>query len=323
MFIAGFVIFSILIALSYLLPKFIEEIREEAPKLPIILRITAACIVVPTTIFSCFTTIPAGCRGVPTLFGEVQPLVIEEGLHPVNPFYNIIVMNTQVQKDTEKQIAETSDTQSVTVGVITNWQPIASELNTIYKNYGLDYDKKIIPPAIQEAVKSEVAKYKVTELIARRPELHQGVQSKVNAWLNKYNLQVLEITISDIDFSDKYDSAIEAKQVQEQQALQKQYELQKTETEAKMAAAAAKGEAESKIARATGDAESVKLAAQAEAEALRIKGDAQADYNKKVAESINSILIQSEWLKKWDGKLPVYVLGDKSNSMLMLPTYGK
>lgn len=168
-----------------------------------------------------------------------------------------------------------------------------------------------------------MAKYKVTELIARRPELHQGVQSKVNAWLNKYNLQVLEITISDIDFSDKYDSAIEAKQVQEQQALQKQYELQKTETEAKMAAAAAKGEAESKIARANGDAESVKLAAKAEAEALRIKGDAQADYNKKVAESINSILIQSEWLKKWDGKLPVYVLGDKSNSMLMLPTYGK
>lgn len=267
-----------------------------------------------------FTVVEAGQRGVVVLFGNVNEQTLEEGFHVVNPFASVRQMSARVEKDEEAHTAETSDTQSVTVKVITNWRPRGSALGSLYKNYGADYAAKIIPPAVRESVKAEVAKYKVTELIAKRPDIHHNVQAAINTWLNKYDLEVLEIAIADIDFSDKYDAAIEAKQVQEQQALQKQYELQKTETEAKMAAAKAKGEADSKIAEATGAAESVKLAAQAEAEALRIRGEAQADFNRRVSESLSPLLIQSDYLKKWDGKLPTYSLGSGSNTMLMLPT---
>ena len=266
-----------------------------------------------------FVVVDAGHRGVVVLFGNVSEQTLEEGFHVVNPLSSVRQMSARVEKDEEAHQAETSDTQSVTVKVITNWRPRGTALGSLYKNYGPEYANKIIPPAVRESVKAEVAKYKVTELIAKRPDIHRNVQTAINTWLNKYDLEVLEVAIAEIDFSDKYDAAIEAKQVQEQQALQKEYELKKTVTEAQMAAAKAKGEADSKIAEATGNAESVRLNAQGEADALRLKGEAQADFNRKVSESLTSLLIQNEYLKRWDGKLPTYSLGG-SSTMLMLPT---
>ncbi len=280
----------------------------------------AAGIGLLSTISSTFVVVDAGHRGVVTMLGEVKDTVLEEGLNFVNPLATVYEMSARVEKIEEAHTAETSDTQSVTVSVIINWRPEGDALASLYKNYGNEYFRKIIPPAAREAIKSEVAKYKVTDLIAKRPIIHKNVKDYVNEWLSKYNISVLEVAIGDIDFSEKYDAAIEAKQVQEQQALQKEYELQRVETEAKMAAAVAKGEADSAIAKALGQAESVKLEAQAQADALRIRGEAQADYNKKVAESLSHMLLQSDYLKKWDGKLPVYSLGESSNTMLMLPT---
>jgi len=264
-----------------------------------------------------FVVVDAGHRGVVVLFGNVSEHTLEEGFHVVNPLSSVRQMSARVEKDEEVHPAETSDTQSVTVKIITNWRPRGTALGDLYKNYGSDYATKIIPPAVREAVKAEVAKYKVTELIAKRPEIHQNVQATINTWLNKYGLEVLEVAIADIDFSDKYDAAIEAKQVQEQQALQKEYELKKTVTEAQMAAAVAKGESDSRIARAMGEAESVKMSATAEAEALRLRGEAQADYNKKVAESLSPLLIQNEWLKRWNGQLPTYNMSGGSPLFMM------
>lgn len=278
------------------------------------------------TLATCpLTVVSAGQRGVVVTFGTVSDETLTEGIHYVNPLASVKEMSARVEKDEEHNNAETRDTQSVTITTITNWKPVPEKLGWLYKNYGEDYAHKIIPPAMREVVKAEIAKYKVTEIIEKRPEIHKAVQEAANAWLNRYGMEVLEIAIAEIDFSDKYDQAIEAKQVQEQQALQKKYELEKTVTEAQMAAAVAKGEADSRIARAEGDAKSVTLSATAEAEALRIRGEAQADYNRRIAESMNPLLLQSEYLKKWDGKLPVYSLGEggQPNFLIGIPDQKK
>lgn len=280
---------------------------------------------IPTiSIMSCaFVQVPAGHVGVVTRFGQTLTEPLREGLNIMNPINDVILMNTQVQKDEEICNCETSDTQAVSIKIIINWRPDADLMPTIYKNYGMQYAGKILPPAVKECVKAEVARYKVIDIVVERSTIHKNVEEKINVWLKKYGLAVLEVGIADIDFSDKYDAAIEAKQLQEQQALQKQYELQKTETEAKMAAAQARGEAESRIAKAEGDAQSVLKMATAEAESLRIRGEAQADYYKKVAESMTPIMIQAEYLKKWDGRLPMYTLGQGASPMIMIPAIEK
>lgn len=271
------------------------------------------------TLTSSFVTVPAGCRGVQVRFGKVQEDSLTEGFHVINPLNDVEILSVRVGKDEEKYAAETSDTQSVDIKVILNWRPKAENIATLYRDYGVNYQATLIPPAIRESIKAEIAKYKVTDLIAERPQIHHNVQQALNIWLQKYNIEVLEVGIADIDFSDKYDAAIETKQVQEQAALQKKYELDRTVIEAQMAAAKAKGDADSRIAEAKGTAEAVTLAAKAEAEALQIRGEAQATYNRKVAESLSPLLIQTEYLKKWDGQLPRYTLGNGSSTMLMLP----
>ncbi len=57
------------------------------------------------------------------------------------------------------------------------------------------------------------------------------------------------------------------------------------------------------------------------AEALRLKGDAEAAYNARVAASLTPVLIQQQYLARWDGRLPQYTLGSSSAvPFLQIPT---
>ncbi len=272
-------------------------------------------------ICSPMTIVEKGHRGVVVIFNSIdENNVLKEGFQFCDPRAAIHEMPAFAVLSEGVYPSQTSDTQSVDVTVLTTWRPNGDSLGWLLKNYGPGYGDTIVSPAVRECVKAEVAKFKVTELVGNRPEIHRALRASLTEWLSRYKIEVQETSIANIDFSEKYDAAIEDKQKQEQIAIQKEYELKRTITEAQMAAAQAKGESDSKIARATGDAESVKLAASAEAEALRIRGEAQADFNRKVAESLSPLLIQGEFLKKWDGRLPVYSLGANTNPMLMLST---
>ena len=46
--------------------------------------------------------------------------------------------------------------------------------------------------------------------------------------------------------------------------------------------------------------------AEGEAKAMKIKGDGEAYYNRVVAASLNSLLVEQYAIDKWDGKLPTY-----------------
>jgi hypothetical protein len=60
------------------------------------------------------------------------------------------------------------------------------------------------------------------------------------------------------------------------------------------------------------------------AEALRLKGEAEAAYNAKVASSLTPVLIQQQYLSKWDGRLPVYALGGGAGTpLIQLPGPGE
>lgn len=48
-------------------------------------------------------------------------------------------------------------------------------------------------------------------------------------------------------------------------------------------------------------------AAQGEAEALKVKGDAEAEYNRKIAASLSTLIVQQNMIDKWDGKMPTIV----------------
>lgn len=41
-------------------------------------------------------------------------------------------------------------------------------------------------------------------------------------------------------------------------------------------------------------------------DALKIKGDAEAEYNRKISASLSPLIVQQNFVDRWDGKLPTY-----------------
>jgi regulator of protease activity HflC (stomatin/prohibitin superfamily) len=118
----------------------------------------------------------------------------------------------------------------------------------------------------------------------------------------------MEAALANIRFDPNYEKAIEAKQIEEQKAEQKRYELIQAQRQAEIAAATAKGKGDSAREEAKGVAD-----------ALRIKGEAEAAYNAKVASSLTPVLIQQQYLARWDGRLPQYNLGGGAVPLLQIP----
>ena len=62
--------------------------------------------------------------------------------------------------------------------------------------------------------------------------------------------------------------------------------------------------AENKVKEAEAEAK-IKIAeAKGNAEAMQIKADAEAYYNRTIAASLSTLIVQEDWIEKWDGHLP-------------------
>ena len=295
-------------------------LHRRAQDLPVGLRtfgpriVLALAIGVPAVIlfFSVFRIIPAGHVGVKILFGQVDPIPLREGLNVVlNPLYDIEVMDTRVGKHVAKYDAASKDLQAVHVEMVLNVRLSPDRAPDVYKSIGRDYSAVIVDPAAQEVLKANTAIHNAAEILLRRPAIKADVQRELTIWLAKYGIELKEASLANIRFDQNYEKAIEAKQIEEQKAEQKRYELIQAQRQAEIIAAAAKGR---------GDA--AREEAKGVAEATRIKGDAEAAYNARVSASLTQTLIQQQYLSKWDGRLPQYTFGGNAVPFVQLPASG-
>jgi regulator of protease activity HflC (stomatin/prohibitin superfamily) len=207
-------------------------------------------------------------------------------------------MNTRIGRHQAKYDAASKDLQAVHVEMVVNYRLLPDKAAEVYQRIGPNYASIIIDPAAQEVLKANTALHVATEILQQRPKIKAEVQRDLTAWLVKYGIEVKEAALANISFDKAYEKAIEAKQIEEQKAEQKRYELIQAQRQAEIVAAQAKGQ---------GDAAREK--AKGEAEAIKIRGEAEANYNMKVAASLTPTLIQQRYLEKWDGKLPQFSMG--------------
>ncbi|HLC43063.1 MAG TPA: prohibitin family protein [Methylomirabilota bacterium] len=283
-----------------------RALRNRADVLPVGVRSTLlrgillVAIGVPALVlaFSIFRIIPAGHLGVKVLFGQVEPIPLREGLNLVwNPLYDIVTVDARVQKHSAKYDAASKDLQAVHVDMVLNYRLIADRAPDVYRSIGLNYSGVIIDPAAQEVLKANTALHNAAEILIKRPAIKADVQRDLTTWLAKYGIEMKEAALANIRFDPAYEKAIEAKQIEEQKAEQKRYELIQAQRQAEIVAAEAKGVAD----------------------ALRIKGEAEAAYNSKVSASLTPVLIQQQYLSRWDGKLPQYAFGGNAVPFVQIP----
>jgi regulator of protease activity HflC (stomatin/prohibitin superfamily) len=273
--------------------------------------VLVVAIGVPTVIvaFSILRIIPAGHVGVMVLFGQVEPIPLREGLNVVwNPLYDIEIMDTRVKKHTARYDAASKDLQAVHVDMVLNHRLMPDRAPEVFKTIGVGYSAVIVDPAAQEILKAKTAEHNAAEILLKRPVLKSDVQRELTSLLAKYGIELKEAALANIRFDPSYEKAIEAKQIEEQKAEQKRYELIQAQRQAEIVAAQAKGKGDGAREEAKGVAE-----------ALRIKGEAEAAYNAKVAASLTPVLIQQQYLARWDGRLPQYSLGGNVVPFIQIP----
>lgn len=259
-------------------------------------------------IFAPFTVISAGSVGVVRLFGDVYEEPLESGFHIVSPLVKVAEMSTQIEVNQQKFNCASADMQDVVIDMILNYRLSASHAPQVYQQTGYEYYSKLVIPAAAETLKAEIALHNASDILKERPGIKVRVQENIQKWLRPYGIEIAEASLADINFSNEYENAIEAKQLEEQRALQKTYMLQQAEMDARIATAKAKGEADAKVMAAQGDAESLKL-----------RGAAEADYNHQVAQSLTPPLLAAKYFERWDGKLPVTMLGESAQTLIRLP----
>jgi prohibitin 2 len=239
-------------------------------------------------LFNSYTVVDTGTRGVLKTFGEVIG-VLEEGLHFRMPFVTSIVpVDVKTRRYESNSSAASRDLQIVTTQVVLNYHPDPATVGTLVRDIGVDYEPKVIDPAIQESVKAATARFTAEELITQRPLVSESIKEVLGARLTPRGIIVEDLSITEFNFSPEFSKAIEAKQVAEQDALRAERELRRVQIEAQQQVAQAEAQAEARL-----------MVAKAEAEGLRLQRDV-----------ISPPLLQLRFIEKWDGILPRFNAGD-------------
>jgi regulator of protease activity HflC (stomatin/prohibitin superfamily) len=265
--------------------------------------IATAVLFIFCLIFSCMANVPTGHTGVLTTFGKVENHTLEAGMNFKAPWQSVVTMDNRVQKQSTDLICFSSDIQEVSMKYTVNYQISSADAMTIYKTIGIDYYTNIIIPNITESVKTAVAYYNAESLVSGRSELSKVIQDDLTVRLANYNIIVVSASIEDMDFTDAFTNAVEAKQVAEQNKL-------KAQTEAEQRIIEANAEAEIRRVNAEADAEAKKIAADAAAYEIGAKAEAEAAANKQIAESLTKELIEYKYYEAWNGELPDVIGAD-------------
>jgi regulator of protease activity HflC (stomatin/prohibitin superfamily) len=258
-------------------------------------------IIIGVVVSASIQIVDAGYRGVLLHWNAVDLTIppLDEGLHFVIPFQDSVVpMEVRTLKFVKDTSSASRDLQTVSTEVTVNYRPSANSVHTLYKEVGLQYEDRIIQPAVEEVVKQVTARYNAEELITKRPQVKADIEQEITTRLNVYNINTDVISITDFQFSPLFAQAIESKVEAEQKALKAENDLIRIEVEARQLAAQAEGLAAANIAEANGEAQAIKI------------------INQALAENPNYL----EWLKtqEWDGKLPL-VVGEGGTPFIQIP----
>lgn len=203
-----------------------------------------------------------------------------QGTHFRIPFIMTVdKFDVKTQRDDITAEGASKDLQVVKVEVILNHHLDYTKVNELYIKVGRDYKEKVIAPAINEVVKAAVARFPVEQIIVEREKVKNIVEELLKERLLSYNIILENVNLVDIDFSVEFNKVVEEKQMEEQKIKTAQYQRMQAEELKKKTILEAEGEARKQ-------------------ELLRI--------------NTSEKVIALKWVEKWDGKLPTYMLGDKT-----------
>lgn len=244
----------------------------------------------------CFRTVEAGQVGIVTRFGdvnrEVQPGIALKFPWPIERLHKL---NVRVSKEEVKTEAGTKDSQIINTTLAVNYHIERGAAQSVYRKLGENYKDTVLMPRVQTIFKNNTPVFAGNELLANRSVIEESTLKAVKKEFDKQGITVEAISIVNFGFSPAISSAIESKQIAQQEAEKAAYVAQK-----------AVQEAQADIERARGQAESQRLL--------------NSTASDKTIE-LKQLEVQQKALDKWNGVLPNYV--GTSGSIFNIPLQGR
>lgn len=199
--------------------------------------------------------------------------------------------DAKVQNVPIETAAYSSDAQTMNIQMNLQYQILSDKVLNIANQYGsLEALNVRIQAIAIEKTKATLSSHKAMDIIADRAAMSPAVEEAVRLAVGEeYFVNIVSVVLTNIDFSDAFESAVEEKMIAEQQQLKSEYENQ------------------TKVAKA-----------EAEAKAKIVAAEAQAKANELLEQTLTDKILQEMYINKWNGILPQVVAGEQAN--LLIPS---
>lgn len=300
----------------------VRQFEMKDPKTPfyIFLGIIALFIISQS-----YVIIDPGYAGVSVTLGKASDHYLPEGLNFKIPLIQQ-VYKIPTKQITVQGIAEcySSDLQTVNVNFKALYRLPKERVVQLFTEIKGDPYEALVEPRIQDALKQVTAKYRAEDLVKHRESVKKEALRIINTTLklalgtdtsemtqdemdtlSKKSLTpwvyLEDLPINNIELTEQLEHAIELKQIKEQEALAKEYELKK----------------------ATKQAEITVVTAQADAQALRIKSAAIQSAPRILDLEMKKLDLEmtEKVLQKWNGVSPSTVVAGDTTSNVLLPLH--
>ncbi len=241
----------------------------------------------------------AGERGVKVRLGKITGTV-EQGLYFKAPFIDRVhkidvrtrtIKNELYVNEDGKTLSNnplesaSKDLQDVKVSVVVSYKIDPSKVKELFEQYRNEenFEEQILKPIIKKEIKETTSLYTAEELVTKRSEYNATIDSVLTEQFTQIGVIFEQSNITNLEFSESFNKAIEAKVTSQQEALKAQNDLKRIEFEAQQ-----------RIETAKAEAESIRIQANA------INSQGGADY------------VQLKAIEKWNGQVPNQMIPNAS-----------
>ena len=270
-----------------------------------------AAIIGIGTVFGSYFTVHERERAVVTRMGAYNH-VAGPGLHFKLPWLDSVetydlTIRSLVFKGME---TFTVDNQHVDVDMVLQYLIPADHVERVFRETR-DYEQRLTTMAI-DRMKIALGKRNIAELPEQRGAVAQEIYRSIRAEAERmYALEVTDVQIVNIQYSQAFRQAIDASAVVKANVERAHQEQRQADVDAQTAKIRAAGIANAAIESARGAADSRLLQARAEAESIRLRGEAEGAAIRaqtKALEEVGPTYVQLEYARRWNGATPVQML---------------
>lgn len=195
--------------------------------------------------FASIQIVDAGETGVYSLFGKVKDQELKSGFHLVIPLAKVTRMSIRTEEYT-MSIAQgegarygadaitslTKEGLSVDLDMTVLYRLQEERASDVYRELGLQYDEKIIRPAIRTSIRDIIAQYEAKDIYSeKRQEASNRILDELKISLDSRGITVEDVLLRNVALPANLAQSIQDKLQAEQEAEKYDFVLAKEEKE--------------------------------------------------------------------------------------------